>query len=91
MDMIKLICPSCAALNYCEATTGRNRIGANDDITGSWECGWQDRATAEGYGHISVFCSMGEWATNLSDLLTDDRFDHCSFHVQGQRETLFRH
>jgi hypothetical protein len=38
-------------------------------------CQWQVRAGTAGFGHISIFCSTWEWASNLTDTLLDDRFD----------------
>ena len=36
---------------------------------------WQNRASSAGFGHISIFCSIWEWASNLTDTLLDHRFD----------------
>jgi hypothetical protein len=47
-------------------------------------CQWQVTAGSSGFGHISIFCSVWEWAANLTDLLLDCRFDH---YVIGQPET----
>ncbi|MFO1485543.1 MAG: hypothetical protein U1F71_19430 [Verrucomicrobiaceae bacterium] len=38
-------------------------------------CQWQVMAGSAGFGHISIFCSVWEWAANLTDLLLDCRFD----------------
>jgi hypothetical protein len=38
-------------------------------------CQWQARSESEGFGHISIFCSLWEWASNLTDTLLDHRFD----------------
>lgn len=38
-------------------------------------CQWQVRAGSAGFGHISIFCSIWEWAANLTDTLLDHRFD----------------
>jgi len=64
------------AFQLWEQGTNRNCQLINDDITGSFECKWQDRATfALGYEHISIFCSLGEWANNISDILKDESYD----------------
>ena len=63
-----------------EIDTNRNCLLVNDDMTGSFECKWQVRATQQlGYEHISMFCSLGEWANNISDILKDDNIDYCNF------------
>lgn len=75
-----------------KAGTNRNCRGVNDDITESFECKWQDRATDElGYEHISIFCSLGEWASNISDILKDDSCDYCDFLNDEHRRALFRY
>lgn len=38
-------------------------------------CQWQSMAGASGFGHVSIFCSVWEWAANLTDILLDYRFD----------------
>lgn len=73
------------------ATTFRNCEGINDDITGSYECKWQDRARANNYEHISIFCSLGEWANNVTDLLKDTFRDAYSFTDFDQSQALFRY
>jgi len=58
----------------------------------SFECKWQDRATLElGYEHISIFCSLGEWASNISDILNDASRDRCDFLNDEHRQALFRY
>jgi hypothetical protein len=41
-------------------------------------------AGSSGFGHVSIFCSVWEWAANLTDILLDGRFDDYSI---GQQET----
>ncbi len=75
-----------------EQQTNRNCQLVNDDITGSFECKWQDRATfGFGYKHISIFCSLGEWANNISDILQDISYDTCNFLEDEHRKALFRY
>ncbi len=38
-------------------------------------CQWQILASQSGFGHVSIFCSVWEWAANLTDILLDCRFD----------------
>ena len=80
------------ALYSWEAGTNRSFQLVNDDITKSLECKWQDRATEElGYEHISIFCSLGEWASNISDILKDGSCDCYDFLSDQHREALFRY
>lgn len=75
-----------------EAGTNRDCELLNDDITESLECRWQNRARDElGYEHISIFCSLGEWASNISDILKDASLDRCDFLKDEHREALFRY
>lgn len=80
------------ALYRWEAGTNRDCEPLNDDITESVECKWQDRAIDElGYEHISIFCSLGEWASNISDILKDASRDRCDFLDDEHRQALFRY
>lgn len=63
----------------------------NDDIVDSFECKWQDRASDLGYDHISIFCSLGEWANNLSDFLKDETYDFYDFLDKDHSQVLFRY
>lgn len=67
------------AFHNWEGTTFRNCDGINDELTGSWECKWQDAATERNYNHISIFCSLGDWGSNVTDILKDNRYDSYSF------------
>ena len=75
-----------------ERGTNRNCQPDNDDITQSFECKWQDTATIQlGYEHISIFCSLGEWANNISDILKDESCDYYDFLDDEHRQALFRY
>lgn len=43
-------------------------------------CQWQMMAGSSGFGHVSIFCSVWDWAANLTDILLDDRFDAYPIH-----------
>lgn len=64
--------------------TSRQRINEHDNIEQSYECNWQlkyqapDKAQQD---HYSIFCSMGEWNTIITDYLTDKRWDALDFDV----------
>ncbi len=47
----------------------------SDNFDKSIECKWQDKAFDYGYTHISVFCSLGQFVTHITDLLRDYRYD----------------
>lgn len=80
------------ALSMWETNTNRDCRSVNDDITGSFECKWQDRATQQlGYEHISIFCSLGEWANNISDILKDENFDYYDYLNDEDCQALFRY
>jgi len=83
-----------AALDMWLHATYRVRDSTSDNISGAYECRWQNGfqdADSERIEHYSVFCSMGEWNTNLTDWLMDDRFDHLSFESDDDKDLLFRH
>jgi len=50
-------------------------------------CQWQARAGSSGFGHISIFCSVWEWAANVTDVLLDNRFDDYPVGELGAQET----
>jgi len=80
------------AFSLWETSTNRNCNGVNDDITGSFECKWQDRATLDmRYSHISIFCSLGEWANNISDILQQDSCDYYNYLDEDHCQALFRY
>jgi hypothetical protein len=42
-----------------------------------------NKATVDlSYEHISIFCSLGEWANNISDILKDDSKDYYNFLIE---------
>ena len=68
----------------------RNKTQMNDDINNAFECNWQ-RDLVPPDKHASIFCSIGEWATSITDFLHDSRFDNYTFSSERQRLALFRH
>lgn len=82
------------ALQYWAEQTGRQIRDLNgnllltDDFVGAYECDWQN-----GYkqGHVHLFCSLGDWACNLTDLLKDNRFDELDLENEHHAKVLFRH
>lgn len=59
----------------------------SDNFGGAYECRWQEGSPA----HCNLFCSLGEWACNVTDLLKDDRFDRFFFEDSDEAAVLFRH
>ena len=82
------------ALKYWAEQTGRElkddlgNLLLTDSFSGAYECDWQN-----GYegGHVNLFCSLGDWACNLTDLLKDDRFDIFDLDNQEQSIVMFRY
>jgi hypothetical protein len=60
--------------------TSRQGQGIDERYHNSYECRWQRHAQENlGYTHISFFCSLADWAGNITDLLSDKRYDNCDF------------
>jgi len=63
-----------------------------DNFANSIECTWQNKADDLGYKHISVFCSIGQFASHITDLLRDNRFDKYDYDQSAEiNELLFRY
>lgn len=75
------------ALQYWLDATNRKRYRRSDIVRSTFECKWQNTKISDDE-HVSIFCSMGSFTTNITDLLTDKRFDYCTF--DGHDEILFR-
>lgn len=81
------------SLNYWAVQTGRDIIDdqrnllLTDSFSGAYECDWQN-----GYagGHVNLFCSLGDWACNLTDLLKDNRFDNFDLDNEEHSIVIFR-
>jgi hypothetical protein len=57
--------------------TPTSRI-AVDNYSAGFECKWQNEARNvinDNDWHVPHFCSLGDWASNISDALLDDRYD----------------
>lgn len=65
----------------------RRQGALSDDYTGSLLCEWQGKCYDEDK-HCSLLCSLGDWLDNISDQLTDERFDGVD--KQADQEALFR-
>lgn len=74
--------------------TGTNRTGCDVDecYDNSFECRWQSHANTKfGYNHISLFCSLADWSCNITDLLSDSRYDKHDFDDECHGEVLCRY
>ncbi len=95
-----------AALERWKIATGRSLINLStipgtimiDDFSiGNYECKWQYDARkikADNDWHVSQFCSLGDWAGNITDILTDFRFDSIPIGLLGYdsyNQSLFRY
>jgi len=74
---------------YWLAETKRKR-NINDNTIDSLECFWQNNyVTPE--KHNSFYCSLAEWNTHITDILSDNRFDNFTFKTSRYNKALFRH
>ena len=81
------------ALEVWLIQTHRVREQFSDNFSGSFECRWQTNFGATDPNsdiHYSIFCSLGDFNTNITDLLTDERFDPLLFDT-ANGEILFRY
>jgi hypothetical protein len=62
----------------------------NDDFGDGLECEWQIKLVPENK-HSSLFCSLAEWNTNITDLLEEKTYDNLKFDDVEHRQKLFRH
>jgi hypothetical protein len=62
----------------------------NDDFSDSIECSWQNDLVPENM-HSSLFCSIGEWNSNITDMLSETGVDHLDFDNEDHRQSLFRY
>jgi len=61
----------------------------NDIIKDSLECTWQMDYVPEDK-HNSLFCSIGEWNSSISDLLYETSYDNLDFNNEAHSKALFR-
>jgi hypothetical protein len=83
-----------AALELWAKKTGRQIMDAygnyrvTDDFVAAYECRWQNQYQS---AHVHLFCSLGSWASNLTDLFLDSRFDEMDLDDGEEGEILYRH
>ncbi len=81
----------CATNKLWFTKTMRQRYLYNDSISGTIECTWQSNYVSDPKMHSSVYCSIAEWNTHISDILCNPHYDNLSFDNDENRKTLFRH
>jgi hypothetical protein len=75
------------------SVTGRqivDEIGemSSDSIVGAFECQWQN---AYNDGHVNLFCSLGEWGCNVTDILRETKYDHYDLNDENESKVIFRY
>lgn len=70
-----------------------NRVfKVTDNLVDTIECSWQNKSFDLGYNHISIFCSIGQFVSHITDLLRDYRFDKYEFDQSEEiNELIFRY
>lgn len=74
--------------------TRRIRVKTEDDCESAFECDWQNQfkpVDANSTIHFSIFCSIADWNTNITDYLDDKRFDKLNLLNTGDSEILYRY
>lgn len=71
------------------AATNRKRY-INDVTMNSLECNWQTQYTTV-KKHNNFYCSIAEWNTHITDILSDTQFDKYDFETPRYNKALFRH
>ena len=82
-----------SALGFWLSATKREKFSYSDGLHMSFECNWQNNFTnAEeiAVNHCSIFCSMGEWNTLVTDILDDKRLDGLNIEHPANSDALFR-
>jgi len=80
------------ALDEWLINTRRTGEGVDECCELTIECEWQDRAIDElGFCHISLFCNLSDWGSNITDILTEKRYDNLDPSDQEDCEVLSRY
>jgi hypothetical protein len=80
------------AFEKWQTGTNRQGCGLDERYDLSYECQWQKHAQENlDYKHISLFCSLADWACNITDLLSDTRYDKYDFDNPAHRVILARY
>jgi len=81
------------ALEVWTFVTGRqisDELGelSTDNFAGAYECKWQNEFEDS---HVNLFCSLGEWACNITDVLKETKYDVLYFENKEEAKVLFRY
>lgn len=74
--------------------TPTGTLWLDDYEEGKFECNWQieaRRLKQDNDWHVPHFCSLGDWASNVTDILTDSRYDGLTFGQDRTDLVLFRY
>lgn len=71
------------------SATGRRRY-INDVVADTVECDLQNNHVPQNM-HNSMFCSIAEWCTNITDLLYESTYDRYVFRTPRYNQALFRY
>lgn len=68
------------------------KFKVTDNTSNAFECTWQNPALDNGFNHISIFCSLAEFSSHITDLLRDYRYDKYEYNKsENINEVLFRY
>lgn len=80
-----------STLNHWKSHSNRV-FKVTDNFSNSYECNWQSIGSEYGYNHISIFCSIAQFGSHVTDLLRDYRFDKYNYDQSEEvNEVIFRY
>jgi len=59
-----------------------------DNYMGAFECKWQNGFED---GHVNLFCSLGDWGCNVTDILKETKYDYLDLDDEEEAKVLFRY
>lgn len=77
-----------ALINWLKGSKRTRDI--DDNFSDSFECDWQVYFVPEDK-HNSCFCSIGEWNSHITDVLSDESLDNLSFDIPEESKVLYRY
>ena len=66
-----------------------------EEVSNNYECQWQQKnwelheKTKEKENHVSIFCSLNNWASHITDMLMDTQFDNVILYPDLIEEKMF--
>lgn len=61
---------------------------SSDNFVGAYECTWQNSFADK---HVNLFCSLGEWGCNITDILRETRYDYLDLTNESEAKVVFRY